>query len=117
MTTARDHIRQDMIGMRTSRVTGQNQCSAEQDLDAIFAGRFRVKEELGFKFLEMVEHALALLVGFPELGPIYFPPFRRFLLRDRAIGLFYTVEGRRLFVQMLCDLRQNPKSLRRRLRG
>ncbi len=83
----------------------------------MFAARLESSEVAAHEFLEMVEHALALLAVFPELGSIYSRPFRRFLLKDRNIGLFYTLEGRRLFVHILFDLRQNPKSLRERLRS
>jgi hypothetical protein len=68
-------------------------------------------------FLEVVNQAISLLQEFPHLGSVYARPFRRFLLRDRVTGLFYTLEGRRLFVHALPDLRQDPELLRRRLGG
>ena len=89
--------------------------SGEGDLDAIFAARFAASEAAALAFLETVERALGLLQNFPELGPVYQHPFRRFLLRDGHTGLFYTLEGRRLFVHALLDLRQDPATLRRRL--
>jgi len=67
------------------------------------------------EFLSMVERTLTLLLAFPELGPLVAHPFRRCLLRDRNIGIFYTFEGRRIFIHALCDLRQDPAHLRRRL--
>ena len=89
--------------------------SGEGDLDAIFAARFAVSETGALAFLETVERALALLKNFPELGPVYLHTFRRFLLRGEHTGIFYTLEGRRLFVHALLDLRQDPATLRRRL--
>ena len=67
------------------------------------------------KFLKMVERSLALLLAFPELGAVFSHPFRRYVLRDRNLALFYTFEGRRIFIHALCDLRQDPAHLRRRL--
>ena len=87
--------------------------AAEQDLDAMFAARLDAGGTE--KFLGMVERALALLLTFPELGPVLSHPIRRYLLRDRNIALFYTFEGRRIFIHALCDLRQDPAHLRRRL--
>ena len=89
--------------------------SGEADLDAIFAAWFAASETGALAFLETVERALALLKNFPELGPAYVHPFRRFLLRGEHTGIFYTLEGRRLFVHALLDLRQDPATLRRRL--
>ena len=89
--------------------------SGERDLDTLFATRFSTSEGAALAFLETVERALGLLQSFPELGPVYQHPFRRFLLRDQRTGLFYTVESRRLFVHALIDLRQDPATLRRRL--
>ena len=86
---------------------------AEQDLDAMFAARLDAGGSE--KFLRQVERALTLLLAFPELGPVVAHPFRRYLLRDRNLGLFYTFEGRRIFIHALCDLRQDPAHLRRRL--
>ena len=89
--------------------------SGESDLDGLFAARFAVSETRALAFLEMVEQALALLRNFPELAPVYRHPFRRFILRDMQTGIFYTLEGRRLFIHALLDLRQDPATLRRRL--
>lgn len=89
--------------------------SGESDLDALFAAQFSLSEASAMAFLERVEHALALLVVFPQLGPVYALPFRRYLLRGGKIGIFYTIEGGRIFVHALHDLRQDPAVLRRRL--
>ena len=89
--------------------------SGESDLDALFAAHFGLSEPSAMAFLETVEHALALLVVFPQLGPVYALPFRRYLLRGGKIGLFYTFESGRIFIHALVDLRQDPALLRRRL--
>ncbi len=81
----------------------------------MFAMRFDVSERSAFSFLEKVEHAVSLIAVFPEIGPVYSRPYRRFLLQDKITALFYTLEGRRVFIHAVFDLRQNPSHLRRRL--
>lgn len=72
-------------------------------------------EHSAMELLAMVERALALLRVFPELGSLQVRPFRRFLLQERHIAIFYTFEGRRIFIHAVSDLRQDPEWLRRRL--
>lgn len=81
----------------------------------MFATRFETSERSAYSFLEIIEHALALIAVFPEIGPVFSRPYRRFLLQDKNIALFYTLEGRRVFIHAVFDLRQNPSHLRRRL--
>ena len=81
----------------------------------MFAARFEASERSAFGLMELIEHALALISAFPEIGPIYVRPFRRFLLQDKTTALFYTVEGRRVFIHALYDLRQDPSYLKRKL--
>jgi plasmid stabilization system protein ParE len=70
---------------------------------------------LGDRFSERVEQALDRLTEFPELGAIYAGTFRRLLVRDFPFGIFYSVEGRRMVVQAVLDLRQEPLAILRRL--
>ena len=37
------------------------------------------------------------------------------VMRGYPFGIFYSVEGERLFVQVVLDLRQSPENIRRRL--
>ena len=87
---------------------------AEADLDALFAARLESSEHSAMELLAMVERALSLLRVFPELGSLHARRFRRFLLQERHLAIFYTFEGRRIFIHAVCDLRQDPDWLRRR---
>jgi hypothetical protein len=42
---------------------------------------------------------------------------RRLLVQGFPFGIFYTLEGRRIIVSGVMDLRQDPKVIARRLRG
>ncbi len=70
---------------------------------------------LGERFSERVEEELDRLIAFPEAGSLYWPPFRKLLVRDFPFGIFYSVEGRRVIVQTVLDLRRDPQAIRRRL--
>ena len=70
---------------------------------------------MGDKFNENAEHALDQIAAFPECGPVAIAPFRRLLVRDFPVGIFYTVDGRRAVVHAVLDLRQEPDAIARRL--
>ena len=72
---------------------------------------------LGERFNLRVEEALDQLIGFPQSGSVYAAPFRRVLVRDFPFGIFYSIEGRRIVVQAVLDLRQDPQAIERKLRG
>jgi plasmid stabilization system protein ParE len=88
---------------------------AERDLDQCYAERFDHSEREAAALLESVEHALGLLARFPRLVPMFRRPFRRFILRRYQLAMFYTVDGNRLFIHALIDLRQSPEAILRRL--
>jgi plasmid stabilization system protein ParE len=70
---------------------------------------------LGERFNERVEEALDRLLSFPQSGPMYMAPYRRLLVMDFPFGVFYSIEGRRIVVQAVLHLRQDPSAIRRRL--
>lgn len=70
---------------------------------------------LGDRFNARVEEGLDRLERHPECAPVYSGPFRRLLVRDFPFGIFYSIEGRRVMVQAVVDLRQDPRGIRRRL--
>lgn len=72
-------------------------------------------EGLGVRFNLRAEEALDRLQLFPEIGSVYSGRFRKVLVRDFPFAIFYSIEGRRIIIQAVSDLRQDPKSLRRRL--
>ena len=67
------------------------------------------------RFDHLVQEGLRQLAGFPRSGPEYIAPYRRLVLREFPYALYYALEGRRVLVHALLDLRQNPDSVRRRL--
>ena len=60
--------------------------------------------------------ALGRLRTFPELAPPFHEAYRRLLVHGFPYGVFYTIEGRRIIVAAIMDLRQDPEVIRRRLR-
>ena len=71
---------------------------------------------LGDAFEEAIGAALHRVARFPESAPIYHQRFRRLLVRRFQHGVFYAVEGRRLVVRAVLDLRQDSVEIRKRLR-
>lgn len=59
-----------------------------------------------------------LLEAFPHISPlVHRGKVHRVLVFKRFYGLFYVIENRRLILQALLDLRQDPELVMRRLRG
>jgi hypothetical protein len=54
---------------------------------------------------------------FPLSAPAFHERYRRTLVPGFPYGIFYSVEGRRIIVAGVMDLRQNPETIRRRLRS
>ena len=71
----------------------------------------------GDAFYELFDDCLNRLSRFPELGPLYSFPFRRLLIPKTPFGLFYTIEGRRIMVNAVLDLRSDPDRILERLKG
>lgn len=91
---------------------------AEADVQRVYE-RFELLEEgTGDRFYAEVLSSVRLLEAFPHIGPaVYRGKVRRVLVFNRHHGLFYTVEGRRVILHALLDLRQNPALIMRRLRS
>lgn len=63
-------------------------------------------------------HSLDLLKSHPELGPSSrIPTLRRLLIRHTPWAIFYKIESRRLVIIAIEDLRQNPSTIERKLKG
>ncbi len=67
------------------------------------------------RFFRRLDKCLAQLALHPESAPAFEGKFRRLIMRGFPFGIFFPVEGERLFVQAILDLRQNPGHIRRRL--
>ena len=89
---------------------------AEVDLDEIYA---RLEERGGGeKFLRATDHKLELLRTFPRLAPrSYAEKVRKTRIGRTPFGLFYAIEGQRLMVIAVQDLRQDPRTLARIIRS
>ena len=66
------------------------------------------------RYLDM---AFGRLRAFPEIAPLFHESYRRLLVQGFPYGIFYTIEGRRIIVAGVMDLRQDPSVIRQRLRG
>lgn len=89
---------------------------AEQDLLELYLVLFEQSETRAEQFSRNVDRALAVLAQFPEIGRIFEGQFHRKLVpRFYEYGVFYSVEGSRVMVQAVLDLRQDPEQIRRRL--
>jgi len=64
-----------------------------------------------------LDAALTLLRQHPEIAPVYGGRYRRMLIRDFPYGIFYQLQPKRIVVGAIMDLRQDPKTIRRKLRG
>jgi plasmid stabilization system protein ParE len=88
---------------------------AQEDLFAAWDRYEQIGTGLGDAFEEAVAAALDQAARFPESAPVYHQPFRRLLVRQFQFGIFYAVEGRRLVVRALLDLRQDADEIQKRL--
>ncbi|MBX7207751.1 MAG: hypothetical protein K1X78_05550 [Verrucomicrobiaceae bacterium] len=90
---------------------------AEADLLEHYSRYEDISPGLGDGFYQRVNEAVDLLRSFPEIAPSHVKPFLRLLLKSFPIGVFHMLEGRRIAVHALLDLRQSPKTIMRRLSG
>ena len=88
---------------------------AEADILETQARLEDVLRGLGDRFNARAEEALDRLLAFPECGPVYSAPFRRLLIRDFPHAIFYCIEGRRVVVHAVLDVRQDARTIARRL--
>lgn len=89
---------------------------AEADLLREFSRLEDSIEGSGTVFLDMIESASRLLRLNPEMAPCYSDRYRRLLLRDRRLGLFYTRDSRGIVIHAICDLHQDREAILRHLR-
>ena len=89
--------------------------ASEQEIQAAFAYYEDLKEGLGVTFLFVLDQALEGLKAHPEKAALWMPPYRRLLVPRFPYGIFYSIEGRRIFVAALLLLTQDPRKIRRRL--
>jgi toxin ParE1/3/4 len=89
--------------------------SAEADIQAGFEACEQHQEGRGEIFLRHLDVVFTRLRAFPSSGPFFHERYRRALVPGFPYGIFYSIEGTRLIVLGVLDLRQNPETIRRRL--
>ncbi len=90
---------------------------AETDSQAAFNRLEEAREGLGVKFTEAVDRYLARIADFPHIAPVYLRRLRRQVMQWFPYGIFYEPYTTRIVVVALLDLRQDERTIRRRLRG
>ena len=90
---------------------------ADHDIQTAFNRYEEFQEGRGEVFMQHLDAALTLLRQHPEIAPVYGGRYRRLLIRDFPYGIFYEVQLKRIVVGAIMDLRQDPKTIRRKLMG
>lgn len=67
--------------------------------------------------MRQLDVALGYTRAHPEIAPYFHRTYRRLLIGGFPFGIFYSIEGGRIIVTAVMDLRQNPEMIRRRLGG
>ena len=88
---------------------------AEADLFAAWVRYEEALPGLGDRFEAEVRAVLLRIAELPESAPIYAGEFRRLLVRRFEHGVFYRIQGTRIVITAVLDLRQDPTAIRRRL--
>lgn len=91
--------------------------SADSDIQAGYAFCEDYQSGRGEIFMRYLDVAFGRLRTFPEIAPIFYKAYRRLLVPGFPYGIFYTIEGGRIIVTGVMDLRQDPEIIRRRLSG
>lgn len=91
--------------------------SADADIQTAYEFHEAVQAGRGEVFMRYLDVAFEQLRTFPAIAPVFHGSYRRLLVHGFPYGIFYTIEGRRLIVAGVMDLRQDSEVIRRRLRG
>ena len=88
---------------------------AEAHLFALYDKLEAWREGLGDRFDADFQNACSTLSKYPRIGPPFEGRFRRLLMVKWQVGLFYAIDGNRVVVHAVLDLRQSPNAIRRQL--
>lgn len=88
---------------------------AENDSLDIFARLEARDTDAADAFYRRLDDCPRQLSEHPESAPVFIGSVRRLVMRGYPLGIFFTLEGGRLFVRAVIDLRQSPEAIRRRL--
>jgi len=89
--------------------------SADVDIQTGYEFYEAVQAGRGEVFMRHLDVAFGQLRTFPEIAPVFRNSCRRFLVHGFPYGIFYSLEGRRIIVFGVMDLRQDPDIILRRL--
>jgi toxin ParE1/3/4 len=91
--------------------------SADSDIQTAFEFYEAVQPGRGEVFMRHLDAAFGQLRSFPEIASLFHGPYRRLLVHGFPYGIFYSIEGGRIIVSGVMDLRQNPGSVGLRFGG
>ena len=91
--------------------------SADADIQTAFEFYEAFQAGRGEVFMRHLDVAFGQLRTFPSIAPVFHGAYRRLLVHGFPYGIFYTIEGRRIIISGVMDLRQDPDVIRRRLGG
>ncbi len=91
--------------------------SADADIQSAFEFYETFQAGRGEVFMRHLDWEFGQLRTFPEMAPVFHESFRRLLVHGFPYGIFYTIEGRRIIVSGVMDLRQDPDLIHERLHG
>jgi len=86
---------------------------ADTQLQQLYSNLEDLRDGLGDQFYADFRAACDLLARFPELAPRHRHRFRRYFLRHWKTGIFYAINGSRLMIVGVMDLRQDPTQIDR----
>ena len=88
---------------------------ADADIQTAFERCEEWQEGRGVVFLRHLDAAFELLRAHPEIAPVFKHGQRRLLVAGFPFGDFYSIEGHRIVIARVADLRQDPAAILRRL--
>jgi plasmid stabilization system protein ParE len=88
---------------------------ADRDIQSAFERYENYQAGRGDIFMRQLDIAFMLLRRYPEKAPVYAGQYRRMLIRDFPYGIFYQAQPTRLIVAAVMDLRQDPRTIRKKL--
>lgn len=87
--------------------------AAERDLMFLYDQAERTGG--GRMLMDTVEQSVGILGAYPFIAPAFAGSIRRLLIVKHSLGAFYAVEDQRVMILRVLDLRQDPRTIRRRL--
>jgi len=90
--------------------------SADEDIQAAYEFYEDCQPGRGEVFMRLLDVGFTYVREFPQVGPVFKGRYRRVLVPDFPFGIFYSLEGNRIIITAILDLRQDPEVIRKRLK-